>query len=40
MAVTHSSAVDAMFAYWAVTPGHDLDAHARELADFFERAAT
>ncbi|WP_434974874.1 TetR/AcrR family transcriptional regulator [Streptosporangium saharense] len=40
MAITHSSAIDAMFAYWAVTPGHDLDAHARELADFFERAAT
>ncbi|MFI6290188.1 TetR/AcrR family transcriptional regulator [Nonomuraea sp. NPDC050790] len=38
MAVTHSAAVDAMFAYWVVIPGHDLDAHARELADLLERA--
>jgi len=39
MAVAHSSAVDSMFAYWAAYPDHDLDAHARELADLFERAA-
>ncbi|TMR11278.1 TetR family transcriptional regulator [Nonomuraea turkmeniaca] len=38
MAVTHSSAVDTMFAYWMAHPGHDLDAHARELADLLERA--
>ncbi|MFB9491564.1 hypothetical protein ACFFR7_30350, partial [Nonomuraea dietziae] len=29
MAITHSSAVDNMFAYWAAYPEHDLDAHAR-----------
>ncbi|MFB4290468.1 TetR/AcrR family transcriptional regulator [Nonomuraea sp. ATR24] len=38
MALTQSAAVDAMFAYWINNPGHDLDAHARELADLFERA--
>lgn len=38
MAITHSSAVDNMFAYWVANPDHDLDAHARELADLFERA--
>ncbi|MFI6598393.1 TetR/AcrR family transcriptional regulator [Nonomuraea sp. NPDC050536] len=38
MAVTHSSAIDSMFAYWAAFPEHDLDAHANELADLFERA--
>ncbi|TDD42982.1 TetR/AcrR family transcriptional regulator [Nonomuraea terrae] len=38
MAVAHSSAIDSMFAYWAANPGHDLDAHARQLADLFERA--
>jgi TetR/AcrR family transcriptional regulator, fatty acid metabolism regulator protein len=38
MAVSHQSAIDAMFAYWMAYPGHDLDAHARELADIFERA--
>jgi TetR/AcrR family fatty acid metabolism transcriptional regulator len=38
MAITHSSAIDNMFAYWVATPGHDLDAHAAELADLFERA--
>jgi TetR/AcrR family fatty acid metabolism transcriptional regulator len=38
MAITHSSAVDNMFAYWAANPDHDLDAHARQLADLFERA--
>jgi TetR/AcrR family fatty acid metabolism transcriptional regulator len=38
MAITHSSAVDNMFAYWVANPGHDLDAHAAELADLFERA--
>jgi len=38
MAVTQQSAIDAMFAYWAVNPDRDLDAYARELADLFERA--
>ncbi|SEH00084.1 DNA-binding transcriptional regulator, AcrR family [Nonomuraea solani] len=38
MAITHSSAIDNMFAYWVTTPDHDLDAHARQLADLFERA--
>ncbi|WP_049569768.1 TetR/AcrR family transcriptional regulator [Nonomuraea sp. SBT364] len=38
MALTQSAAVDTMFAYWIANPGHDLDAHARELADLFERA--
>ncbi|WP_214317342.1 TetR/AcrR family transcriptional regulator [Nonomuraea sediminis] len=38
MAVTHSSAIDSMFAYWVAYPEHDLDAHANELADLFERA--
>ncbi|WP_336205050.1 TetR/AcrR family transcriptional regulator [Nonomuraea sp. LPB2021202275-12-8] len=40
MAITHSSAIDNMFAYWIVHPDHDLDAHARELADLFERAVS
>ncbi|MGN9780414.1 TetR/AcrR family transcriptional regulator [Nonomuraea sp. ZG12] len=40
MAITHSSALDNMFAYWVANPGHDLDAHARELADLLERACT
>ncbi|MER7360537.1 TetR/AcrR family transcriptional regulator [Nonomuraea dietziae] len=38
MAITHSSAVDNMFAYWAAYPEHDLDAHARELVEIFLRA--
>ncbi|MEV7008548.1 TetR/AcrR family transcriptional regulator [Streptosporangium sp. NPDC051022] len=38
MAVTHSSAIDSMFTYWVARPEHDLDAHAVELADLFERA--
>ncbi|GAB2962059.1 TetR/AcrR family transcriptional regulator [Nonomuraea fastidiosa] len=38
MAVTQSAAIDNMFAYWAAHPEHDLDAHANELADLFERA--
>ncbi|MEU7839296.1 MULTISPECIES: TetR family transcriptional regulator [unclassified Nonomuraea] len=38
MAVTMSSAIDNMFGYWVTYPDHDLDAHARELADLFERA--
>jgi AcrR family transcriptional regulator len=38
MAVTEQAAIDAMFAYWVAHPDHDLDAHARELADLFERA--
>ncbi|GAA0941472.1 TetR/AcrR family transcriptional regulator [Nonomuraea longicatena] len=38
MAVTHTAAVDAMCGYWAATPGYDIDAHARELADLMDRA--
>ncbi|PSK81397.1 TetR family transcriptional regulator [Murinocardiopsis flavida] len=38
MAVTQQSAIDAMFAYWVANPGHDLDAHAAELAELFDRA--
>ncbi|MFE3451906.1 TetR/AcrR family transcriptional regulator [Nonomuraea sp. NPDC059194] len=38
MAITHSAAVDNMFAYWSVHPEHDLDAHARELAEILVRA--
>lgn len=33
MAITHSSPIDDMFAYRAANPGHDLDAHAAQLAD-------
>ncbi|GAA3206625.1 TetR/AcrR family transcriptional regulator [Nonomuraea helvata] len=40
MAVTLSAAMDSMFGYWAAYPQHDLEAHARELADLFERACT
>ncbi|MDR8413334.1 TetR/AcrR family transcriptional regulator [Nonomuraea sp. 3-1Str] len=40
MAVTHQAAVDSMFAYWQAHPDHDLDAHARQLADLLERACT
>ncbi|MEV0143681.1 MULTISPECIES: TetR/AcrR family transcriptional regulator [unclassified Nonomuraea] len=40
MAVTHQAAVDSMFAYWQAHPEHDLDAHARQLADLLERACT
>ncbi|MCG5212048.1 TetR/AcrR family transcriptional regulator [Streptosporangium sp. KLBMP 9127] len=38
MAISHSASVDSMFAYWSAHPEHDLDAHARELADLFEHA--
>ncbi|AQZ70688.1 regulatory protein, TetR [[Actinomadura] parvosata subsp. kistnae] len=38
MAVTQQAAIDDMFAYWITHPGHDLDAHAAELADLMERA--
>ncbi|GAU65073.1 putative TetR family transcriptional regulator [Streptomyces sp. NBRC 110611] len=38
MAVSLQSGIDAMFAYWSTYPEHDLAAHARELADLFERA--
>ncbi|MEV6033296.1 TetR/AcrR family transcriptional regulator [Nonomuraea sp. NPDC052116] len=38
MSVSVSAAMDSMFGYWAAYPDHDLDAHARELADLFERA--
>ncbi|GAA1076353.1 TetR/AcrR family transcriptional regulator [Nocardiopsis composta] len=39
MAVTFQAAVDAMFGYWVAYPEHDLEGHARELADLFENAA-
>ncbi|GLW10068.1 TetR family transcriptional regulator [Microtetraspora sp. NBRC 13810] len=38
MAITHQAALDNMFAYWSAFPEHDLEAHARELADIFEHA--
>ena len=38
MAITVQAAIDEMFAYWATYPDHDLEAHADELADLFERA--
>src|SRR5690606_37569600 len=39
MAVTFQAAVDAMFGYWVAYPEHDLEGHARELADLFENAS-
>ncbi|WP_232667243.1 TetR/AcrR family transcriptional regulator [Pseudonocardia sp. TRM90224] len=39
MAVSHSAAVDGMFAYWSARPEHDLEAHAAQLAEAFVRAA-
>lgn len=39
MAVTHQSAIDAMFGYWAVHPELDVDAYARSLADLLVHAA-
>ncbi|MFF5112029.1 TetR/AcrR family transcriptional regulator [Streptosporangium sp. NPDC000509] len=39
MSVTVQAAIDDMFAYWVAHPGHDLEAHAEELADLFEHAA-
>jgi TetR/AcrR family transcriptional regulator, fatty acid metabolism regulator protein len=39
MAITHTAAVDYMFAYWSFHPEHDLDAHAGQLADTLIRAA-
>lgn len=38
MAVTQQAAIDAMFGYWVTFPEHDLEAHARELADLFDHA--
>ncbi|MDA2807599.1 TetR/AcrR family transcriptional regulator [Nocardiopsis suaedae] len=38
MAVTMQGAIDAMFGYWAATPDHDLENHAREVAELFDRA--
>ncbi|GAA2931833.1 TetR family transcriptional regulator [Streptomyces thioluteus] len=38
MAVSLQAAVDAMFEYWGVHPEHDLEGHARELAESFARA--
>ncbi|MCO1654846.1 TetR/AcrR family transcriptional regulator [Pseudonocardia humida] len=38
MSVTVQAALDDMFAYWVTHPGHDLEAHAEELADLFEHA--
>jgi len=40
MAVTHQSAIDAMFGYWTVHPELDVDAYARSLADLLVHAAT
>jgi TetR/AcrR family fatty acid metabolism transcriptional regulator len=39
MAVTHNSAIDAMFGYWAVHPEIDVDAYAHSLADLLVHAA-
>jgi AcrR family transcriptional regulator len=39
MAVTHQSAIDAMFGYWAVHPEIDVDAYAHSLADLLVHAA-
>lgn len=38
MAVTTQASIDAMIAYWHSYPDHDLEAHARELADLLIRA--
>ncbi|WP_017591641.1 TetR/AcrR family transcriptional regulator [Nocardiopsis potens] len=38
MAVTFQASIDSMFGYWVFYPGHDLEGHARELADLFEHA--
>lgn len=38
MAVTLQSAIDGMFEYWYTYPEYDMSAHARELADHFDRA--
>ncbi|GLU49752.1 TetR/AcrR family transcriptional regulator [Nocardiopsis ansamitocini] len=38
MAVSQQAGIDSMFDYWATHPDHDLDIHARELADLFEYA--
>ncbi|ASU83990.1 TetR/AcrR family transcriptional regulator [Nocardiopsis gilva YIM 90087] len=38
MAVSLQASIDSMFAYWVTYPDHDLEAHARELADIFDHA--
>lgn len=38
MAITQQASLDAMFAYWANHPEHDLVAHAEQLADLFIHA--
>ncbi|KNB52103.1 TetR/AcrR family transcriptional regulator [Streptomyces caatingaensis] len=38
MAVSVQAGVDAMFEYWDVHPEHDLEGHARELAELFAQA--
>lgn len=38
MAITQQASIDAMFAYWANHPEHDLVAHAEQLADLFIHA--
>ncbi len=38
MAVTLQGALDAMFDYWVTHPEHDLEAHARQLAETFDLA--
>ncbi|WP_344018827.1 TetR/AcrR family transcriptional regulator [Streptomyces luteireticuli] len=38
MAVSVQAGIDAMFEYWDVHPEHDLEGHARELAELFAQA--
>ncbi|WP_415840788.1 TetR/AcrR family transcriptional regulator, partial [Nocardiopsis rhodophaea] len=38
MAVSLQASIDSMFAYWVAYPDHNLEAHARELADIFHHA--
>ncbi|GAB3484815.1 TetR/AcrR family transcriptional regulator [Nocardiopsis coralliicola] len=37
-AVSLQASIDTMFGYWIAHPGHDLDAHARDLADLMDHA--
>ncbi|QVQ53433.1 TetR family transcriptional regulator [Spiractinospora alimapuensis] len=38
LAVTFQGALDTMFAYWVAYPDHDLEDHAWQLAEIFDRA--
>lgn len=38
MAVTLQGALDSMFSYWVARPEYDMEDHARELAEMFDRA--